>query len=222
MFKKFLSGLLIVLVLALAGFFLLTKPTDQPNQDSETNQNSTTNQNETTVNEESASLPPEMTLDKNKKYAAILKTSAGDITVDLFSDRTPITVNNFVTLARNNFYDGTIFHRVIKGFMIQGGDPRGDGSGGPGYQFDDEPFEGEYTRGTVAMANAGPNTNGSQFFIIHQDYDLPKNYVIFGRVSEGIEVVDAIAQAPTQANSSGENSAPVNPAEIETIEIIEK
>ena len=104
--------------------------------------------------------------------------------------------------------------------MIQGGDPKGTGSGGPGYSFADEPFTGEYLRGTVAMANAGPNTNGSQFFIMHKDYSLPKNYVIFGNVTSGIEVVDKIAIAPTQP--SGEGSTPVNPVKIESIEIIEK
>ena len=106
--------------------------------------------------------------------------------------------------------------------MIQGGDPKGDGTGGPGYKFADEPFEGEYTRGTIAMANAGPNTNGSQFFIMHKDYDLPKNYVIFGKVSKGMEVVDKIAEAPVKQNSMGENSTPVNPVSINSVEIIEK
>jgi len=102
--------------------------------------------------------------EKTKKYTAILKTEKGDITIALNSDQTPITVNNFVTLAKKGFYNKTIFHRVIKGFMIQGGDPKGDGTGGPGYKFADEPFTGEYTRGTIAMANSGPNTNGSHFW----------------------------------------------------------
>src|SRR3989344_6317032 len=123
---------------------------------------------------------PQMQIDKNKKYTVIFSTTEGKITIELFADKTPITVNNFVYLARNKFYDKTIFHRVIKDFMIQGGDPQGDGTGGPGYKFDDEPFAGEYLRGIVAMANAGPNTNGSQFFIMHDDYPLPPNYVIFG------------------------------------------
>lgn len=164
-----------------------------------------------------------MVIDTSKSYTATLKTSVGDIIVQLSADKTPITVNNFVTLAQKNFYDNTIFHRVIKGFMIQGGDPKGDGTGGPGYQFADEPFEGSYSRGTVAMANAGPNTNGSQFFIMHQDYDLLKNYVIFGKVISGLEVVDTIATAQTQSNArSGEDSTPLNPAIINSIEITEK
>jgi cyclophilin family peptidyl-prolyl cis-trans isomerase len=129
-------------------------------------------------------------------------------------------VNNFVFLARDKFFDNTIFHRTIKGFMIQGGDPEGTGMGGPGYQFADEAFTGEYTRGTVAMANAGPNTNGSQFFIMHQDTALPKNYVIFGHVTAGMDVVDKIALAPTQPG--GEGSSPVTPVQVKMIVISEK
>ena len=159
-----------------------------------------------------------MTIDKNKKYVAVLHTSAGDITVDLNAKETPITVNNFVNLAQNNFYNNTIFHRVIKGFMIQGGDPKGDGTGGPGYRFDDEPVTREYTRGTIAMANSGPNTNGSQFFIMHATYPLPKNYVIFGAVVNGLDVVDKIATAPVKSNGS-EMSSPVNPVVVSSVDI---
>lgn len=167
--------------------------------------------------------PPAMEIDVNKQYQAVLKTSAGEITVQLNARQTPITVNNFVHLAWINFYDQTIFHRVLKGFMIQGGDPKGDGTGGPGYTFADEAFEGEYTRGTIAMANAGPDTNGSQFFIMHQDYPLPKNYVIFGKVTAGLDVVDKIAEAATKLNpQSGENSTPVSPVTINSIQIIEQ
>jgi len=160
--------------------------------------------------------------EKTKKYTAILKTEKGDITIALNSDQTPITVNNFVTLAKKGFYNKTIFHRVIKGFMIQGGDPKGDGTGGPGYKFADEPFTGEYTRGTIAMANSGPNTNGSQFFIMHADNPLPKNYVIFGKVISGMETVDAIAESPVQPSSSGESSSPLTPVKILSVEIKEK
>lgn len=106
--------------------------------------------------------------------------------------------------------------------MIQGGDPTGTGSGGPGYKFDDEKFDGEYSRGTIAMANAGPNTNGSQFFIMHADYPLPKNYVIFGKTISGIETVDKIATAPTTANMMGENSTPVSPVKILSVDIVEE
>lgn len=163
-----------------------------------------------------------MQIDPNKAYEAILKTSAGNITIKLNAKETPIAVNNFVYLARKQFYDKTIFHRVIKGFMIQGGDPKGNGTGGPGYKFDDEPFQGEYVRGTVAMANAGPNTNGSQFFIMHQDYPLPKNYVIFGQVIRGLETVDKIAGAPIEASPMGEMSKPVSPVIVESVTIVEK
>lgn len=106
--------------------------------------------------------------------------------------------------------------------MIQGGDPTGTGAGGPGYSFDDEPFEGEYEKGVVAMANAGPNTNGSQFFIMHASNPLPKNYVIFGNVADGMDTVDKIAESPVTTNDSGEQSKPVNPVTIQSVDIIEK
>ena len=162
---------------------------------------------------------PEMQLDPEKQYQAVLETDLGNITIELQAQATPITVNNFVYLAKQGFYDGTIFHRVMNGFMIQGGDPRGDGTGGPGYRFADEDFDGEYSRGTVAMANAGPDTNGSQFFIMHQDYPLPANYVIFGQVVNGMEVVDQIATAPVETSLSGEPSKPVNPVTVKNITI---
>ena len=131
-----------------------------------------------------------------KTYYATLKTTAGEIEI-ILSNATPVTTNNFVFLAQEKFYEGVIFHRTIPGFMIQGGDPTGTGSGGPGYQFPDEKFTGEYKKGVVAMANAGPNTNGSQFFIMHQDYALPHNYTIFGHVASGQDVVDKIAVVAT-------------------------
>lgn len=166
--------------------------------------------------------PPLMTIDPKKLYTALIHTDKGDIEITLNAKETPITVNNFVSLARSEFYNGTPFHRVIKGFMIQGGDPNGDGTGGPGYKFNDEPITGAYLRGTVAMANAGPNTNGSQFFIMHADYPLPKNYVIFGNVTHGIEVVDAIATAPVTQSPSGEQSKPITPVHVITASIVEK
>lgn len=166
--------------------------------------------------------PTTMQFDPAKRYTAVLSTTKGDIEIAFNFGQTPNTVKNFVDLARKNFYDNTIFHRVMKGFMIQGGDPKGDGTGGPGYYFADEPFNGEYTRGTVAMANAGPNTNGSQFFIMHADYPLPKNYVIFGRVTSGMKVVDAIAEAQVTSSSSGEMSKPVAPVSIKSVSIKEK
>lgn len=161
----------------------------------------------------------EQPMEKAQQLSATLHTEKGDIVIELYADKTPKTVENFVKLAKKDFYNGTVFHRAIKGFMIQGGDPKGDGTGGPGYTFDDEPFDGEYTRGTVAMANAGPNTNGSQFFIMHADYQLPKNYVIFGKVIKGMDVIDQIASAPTTFSASGENSKPVSPVKVKTVGI---
>jgi cyclophilin family peptidyl-prolyl cis-trans isomerase len=135
-----------------------------------------------------------------------IETNKGDITLELFSSDAPKTVENFITLANKGFYDGVIFHRVISGFMIQGGDPTGTGTGGPGYKFADElnssteSYQRGYVRGTLAMANAGPNTNGSQFFIMHQDNDLPHKYTIFGKVVSGLETVDAIAAVDVNVN----------------------
>src|SRR3982750_2103737 len=117
--------------------------------------------------------PQDQKIDQNKKYTATIETDAGTMTAELYPKIAPQTVNNFVTLARDGFYEGVIFHRVIPGFMIQGGDPTGRGTGGPGYRFNDEPVKRPYLRGTLAMANAGPNTNGSQFFVMHADYALP-------------------------------------------------
>jgi len=164
-------------------------------------------------------IKQEKIMDKKISYSAILHTTEGDITIKLNDDQTPKTVENFVTLAKKDFYSDVIFHRVIKGFMIQGGDPTGTGAGGPGYKFDDEPFTGEYNKGTVAMANAGPNTNGSQFFIMHADVPLPKAYTIFAQVTEGLEIVDKIADAAVVPG--GEGSSPVEPVKITSVEIIE-
>jgi cyclophilin family peptidyl-prolyl cis-trans isomerase len=164
----------------------------------------------------SYSAPPAMAIDGARKYSATIDTSAGQMTADLFVGDAPMTVNNFVFLARDGFYDGVIFHRVIKGFMIQGGDPTGKGTGGPGYRFNDEPVSRSYDRGILAMANAGPNTNGSQFFVMHADYRLPPNYTIFGRLTSGEDVLDKIATAPT-----GAQDRPTDPVTINHIEITE-
>lgn len=176
----------------------------------------------TDVSKPNSQNPNPMIINDKKSYQAKLTTSVGDITIELNTKNTPITANNFISLAKKGFYNNTIFHRVISGFMIQGGDPKGNGTGGPGYKFDDEPFEGDYSRGTVAMANSGPNTNGSQFFIMHADYPLPKNYVIFGKVISGLETVDKIADAPVKSNpASGEESVPIVPVTIKSIDVIE-
>ncbi len=142
--------------------------------------------------------PPEMTIDTSGEYAADIQTNQGTITVELFAEDAPITVNNFVFLARQGFYDGVIFHRVIPQFMIQGGDPTGTGGGGPGYRFQDEIISSRsFDRtGVLAMANAGPNTNGSQFFItVAPTPHLTGSHTIFGRVTAGQEIADAISTA---------------------------
>jgi cyclophilin family peptidyl-prolyl cis-trans isomerase len=170
------------------------------------------------------SSPPAFSLDGSKKYTATIKTSHGDMTADLFVGDAPQTANNFVFLAREGFYDGVIFHRIINGFMVQTGDPTGTGRGGPGYKFGDE-LKGPqtYTKGTLAMANAGPNTQGSQFFICHgtNAERLPKAYTIFGRVTDGLDVLDQIAGVPVRPGAGGEPSSPVDPPKIESIEITE-
>ncbi len=159
---------------------------------------------------------PEMVIDPAKTYTATIETSAGTMTAEFFAADAPKTVNNFVFLARDGYYEDVIFHRCIKGFMIQGGDPTGTGRGGPGYRFDDEPVGRQYLRGTLAMANAGPNTNGSQFFIMHADYPLPPSYTVFGKLTSGEDVLDAIATAPT-----GAQDRPVNPVSISSVTISE-
>src|SRR5688500_12204431 len=141
-----------------------------------------------------------MAIDPARSYTATIDTSAGTMTAELFASEAPKTVNNFVFLARDGFYDGVIFHRVISGFMIQGGDPTGTGRGGPGYKFEDEPVNRRYERGILAMANSGPNTNGSQFFVMHADYGLPPNYTIFGKLTDGHDTLDKIATAAKDAN----------------------
>ena len=158
---------------------------------------------------------PEMVIDTAKSYSAVLHTNHGDIAIDFATSSSPATVNNFVFLARDGFYDGVIFHRVIPGFMVQGGDPTGTGTGGPGYRFNDETEgAGQYLRGTMAMANSGPNTNGSQFFIMHAEYGLPHSYTIFGQVSSGIEAVDAIAAGETDGRDRPLSDAVINSVEI--------
>jgi peptidyl-prolyl cis-trans isomerase B (cyclophilin B) len=134
--------------------------------------------------------------------SATLHTNHGAILVELFDDDAPKTVENFTKLARDGFYDGVIFHRVIPDFMIQGGDPTGTGRGGPGYTFEDEPNDHKVVRGALAMANAGPNTNGSQFFIVTTEAAswLDGKHTVFGRVTDGMDVVDAISDVDTDAS----------------------
>ena len=154
---------------------------------------------------------------------AVVKTNKGTIRFELLESDAPNTTENFITLAKRGYYDGVIFHRVIKGFMVQGGDPTGTGRGGEsakGGRFNDEinssseVYKRGYKKGTVAMANAGPNTNGSQFFIMHADYPLPPSYTIFGRVTEGLDVIDAIATSETDRNDK-----PISQVKMEKVTI---
>jgi len=169
------------------------------------------------------SKPPEMQIDGSKTYTALVETNKGDFTIELLPAEAPLAVNNFVCLARAGFYDNTPVHRIVAGFVIQGGDPTGTGSGGPGYRFNDEPVNLDYLKGTVAMANAGPNTNGSQFFVVLENLTgkLPKNYTLFGKVTDGMDVVDTLGKVQTQVGRSGEKSTPVEPVTIEKVTITE-
>jgi peptidylprolyl isomerase len=172
------------------------------------------------------SQPPAMAIDPNKSYTATIKTNMGDVKVQLFPKESPTAVNNFVFLAKEGFYDGVKFHRVIKGFMVQTGDPRGNGTGGPGYSFKDELDAAKargYKKGILAMANAGPNTNGSQFFIMDADYPLPPNYVVFGQVSEGQDVVNKIASVAVGPGAGGgrEVSSPTVDVHMDSVTVQE-
>ena len=156
---------------------------------------------ESDMSQQQWSKPPEMTINLQKQYTAVIETELGNITLRLFSSESPVTVNNFVFLAKQGYYDGVTFHRVIHNFMVQGGDPTGSGSGGPGYMFEDEVNNGlTFDKpGLLAMANAGPNTNGSQFFITHVPTPhLNNNHTIFGEVIEGMETVFAIPERNPQ------------------------
>ena len=163
--------------------------------------------------------PPSMCIDSAKSYTAVMDTSMGSITIELDAAAAPLTVNNFVVLARYHYYDGVIFHRIINGFVCQGGDPSGTGRGGPGYRFDDElPKPGRYEVGSLAMANAGPDTNGSQFFIISgpNGAGLPPQYSLFGKVVRGLEVVDEMQRVKTDRNDR-----PVEDVTIKSVSVSE-
>lgn len=158
---------------------------------------------------------------ENFKHTVTLETTKGNIKIEIYDGDAPKAAENFIKLTREGFYDGVIFHRVIDGFMIQGGDPTGTGRGGPGYSFEDElnpeteSYKRGYIKGTVAMANSGPDTNGSQFFIMVADYPLPHDYTIFGRVIEGQEIADSIAKAQTDAGDRPIEDIKINKASVE-------
>lgn len=180
-------------------------PFDQASFSSDSTQSTSTNSN-ANQNPVTANQNTNQNQIKNFMHKITIETNKGTIVFETYDKDAPKTVQNFIDLANKGFYNNLIFHRVIKNFMIQGGDPNGTGTGGPGYTFADEldptteSYAAGYVRGTVAMANSGPNTNGSQFFIMHQDTPLPHNYSIFGKVTKGIEIVDAIANSATGAN----------------------
>lgn len=178
--------------------------------------------------QKSWSSPPAMQIDTAKTYEAEVTTSKGSFTIQLFAKDAPKTVNNFVFLSKQGFYDGVIFHRIIKTFMIQTGDPLGDGTGGPGYEFADEktPYK-NYDPGIVAMANAGPNTNGSQFFICTgpdaaASLNPNPNYTIFGKVTKGMDVVQKIADTPVKQGAEPTPSVPTEKVTINSVKITEK
>jgi cyclophilin family peptidyl-prolyl cis-trans isomerase len=188
--------------------------TKQQTQTTEREQPHNNSQKQSSMN----NIPKEidMTLAQTCK-SATLKTNKGDVTVKFYPEKAPIAVANFCTLAQNGFYDSLTFHRVIKDFMIQGGDPTGSGMGGTDYKFEDElPAQGEYELGSLAMANSGPNTNGSQFFIVsgQNGVTLPPLYTLFGQVTEGMDVVNAIQEVQT-----GANDKPIEDVIIETVEV---
>jgi cyclophilin family peptidyl-prolyl cis-trans isomerase len=174
------------------------------------------------------SQAPKLSIDQNKTYTATMSTTKGSITIDLFADKAPLTVNNFIFLAKEGFYDDILFHRVINNFVIQSGDPSATGQGGPGYAFQDELNSGyKYEPGIVAMANSGPDTNGSQFFICtgsDSDYlNTNPNYTIFGKVTQGMDTVRQIAAAPVKESPlTLEKSVPVKDIKINQITIVEK
>lgn len=184
--------------------------------------------NDVNTEKKSWSKPPEMNIDSSKTYEAEFHTSKGDFTVELYAKDAPITVNNFVFLAKEGFYDGVTFHRIIETFMIQTGDPTGTGAGGPGYNIEDElGSKHSYEPGIVAMANTTqPNTGGSQFFICtgtdSASLNSQPNYSIFGKVKEGMDIVLAIAGTPVEMGSSGEVSSPTEKITIDSISIKEQ
>ena len=159
--------------------------------------------------------PPQVTIEQGKEYQATIKTNLGDIIVQLFPEDAPLAVNNFVFLSGQGFYDGVKFHRIVKDFVIQGGDPTGTGSGGPGYRFADEKVSRDYIAGTVAMANAGPDTNGSQFFItLGPTPHLDNRHAVFGKVTKGMDIVKKIGSTKT-----GPGDRPLTNVVIEKVDI---
>jgi len=195
--------------------------TDQSGTEEVLEDTDTTTTTGVTMSDKVYDKQPDMNINMDTTYTAVIKTNLGDMNVEFFLDDAPMTVNNFVSLAKDGYYDNVIFHRVISGFMIQGGDPSGTGHGDygkyPGYEFEDElNNQRPYEKGILAMANRGPNTNGSQFFIMHVEYPLPYSYTIFGSVTEGFDVIDKIASVETDSADK-----PTDDVVINTVEILE-
>ena len=208
-----------IILLALITFISCSNESDTLNESVQLNANE--QEGDVLSNNKVYDSMPEMNIDISKKYTAVIKTSMGDMSIEFFTEDAPMTVNNFINLSRDGYYDNVIFHRVISGFMIQGGDPSGTGHGEmgkyPGYKFEDElNNQRSYDKGILAMANAGPDTNGSQFFIMHVNYPLPYQYTIFGFVTDGLEVIDKIASVET-----GDGNKPVNDVVIATVQVKE-
>ncbi len=209
--KKVLLLAFGLLVVSIFGLFLTNQSSFMQNTNLTPNNTSTKTYSQ-----------PEQVLEEGIDYKAVLKTSLGDIELDLFETETPQTVNSFLFLSKEKFFDKVIFHRVVQGFVIQAGDPTATGTGGPGYQIPDEITQRKYEPYTLGMANAGPNTNGSQFFItsgniLEQNLEaLDGNYTIFGKVTKGFAVVDSIERVEVDSDDK-----PVNPVVIESVQIIE-
>ncbi len=219
MTKNILASIVVVVLVVWGGYKFFNPTKVETTTPAPVEQvNTTSNPEQATVPQETEAQPINKTNPKSNMVT--IDTNYGKIVIEMYESDAPNTVANFVSLATKKFYDGLTFHRVIKGFMIQGGDPNGNGTGGPGYSFPDElnpntdSYKAGYKKGVVAMANAGPNTNGSQFFIMTADYPLPNNYTIFGKVVSGQEVVDKIAVVQT-----GANDKPVSPVTMKTVTV---
>ncbi|MBI4156074.1 MAG: peptidylprolyl isomerase [Candidatus Zambryskibacteria bacterium] len=221
--KNIILSIIVVALLITGGYYLFSAPVANNTKNLQTPSESVTSSptlgvSNTEPKMEDGTIGENITNNNAKSHMVTIETNYGKIVFETYDNDAPKTVENFVTLAGKKFYDGLTFHRVIKGFMIQGGDPKGDGTGGPGYQFADEldpntaSYKAGYKKGVVAMANAGPNTNGSQFFIMTADYPLPNNYTIFGKIISGQDVVDKIGSVRT-----GANDKPTSPVVIKTV-----
>lgn len=222
---KYYITIAILVVIVLAGGFYFFSTSQKFKQDANASSKSATSTlrnllGENNQNKQMNQPTTESQSQEPKSYDVTIETNKGNITFTTYNKDAPLAVKNFITLAEKGFYDNLTFHRIIKGFMIQGGDPKGDGTGGPGYTFADElnpeteSYKNGYKKGVVAMANSGPNTNGSQFFIMLADNPLPHNYTIFGKVIQGQDVVDAIGSVKT-----GTGDKPIEPVVMKKVTV---